>query len=315
MTNSLRLGSNKFHLHNERLAGRHLMILLAVIPVLLFNGLWSFFPILYSLIMSFFEWNPLAVQTKFLGLANYIYAFSQDTLFWLSLRNTLYYMIITVPMGIFLSLLVALLINSLPRLVGFYRTIYFIPVVTSMVAVAIVWRWLYQTQFGLFNQILQMVLNDFLHLNVNTSIQWLTSTSLAMPSVMVLSIWKGLGFTMVLFLAGLTSIPSIYYEAAKVDGAGRWQLFWNITIPLIQPTMIFVTITGVIDALQTFTPMYIMTGGGPVNATKTIVFILFDQAFKVFHFGYASALAFILFFVIMVLTLIQWRFMRVRWEY
>jgi multiple sugar transport system permease protein len=147
MAQNRTLKLSRIHLGSERFAGRRLMILLAVIPVLLFIGLWSFVPIIYSLVMSFFEWNPLAIQTKFLGLANYIYAFTQDPLFWLSLRNTLYYMLITVPLGIFLSLMVALLINSLPKLVGFYRVIYFIPVVTSMVAVAIVWRWLYQTQF------------------------------------------------------------------------------------------------------------------------------------------------------------------------
>ncbi|HJW91877.1 MAG TPA: sugar ABC transporter permease [Anaerolineales bacterium] len=302
-------------LGRERLVGRRLMILLAVVPVLIFYGVWFVIPIFYSLTMSFFDWNPLATQAKFLGLANYVNAFTQDPLFWVSLRNTLYYMLVTVPVGIFISLIVALLINSLPRWVGLYRLIYFIPVVTSMVAVSIVWKALYQTRFGLINQILQLVLVDTLHLHINAFVPWLSNISLAMPSIMIMSIWKNLGFTMVLFLAGLTSIPKVYYDAAMVDGAGRWDLFRHITFPLLQPTMVFVTITGVIGALQEFTPMYVMTSGGPVNATKTIVFALWEQAFKNFRFGYASALAFILFIIIMALTLLQWRMMKIHWEY
>ncbi len=315
MTTKAQIKAFVFRPSGERLKGRRLMIFLAVIPAFVFFGLWFAFPVIYSLVMSFYEWNPLAEQTKFIGFANYLNAFTRDPVFWIALRNTLYYMIVTVPVGIILSLLVALLINSLPRLVGFFRVIYFIPVITSMVAVSIVWKWLYQSRFGLFNELLRMVLIDNLHLPINPSVPWLTSTTLAMPSVMAMSIWKGLGFTMVLFLAGLTSIPTIYYEAAKVDGAGRWQVFRHITLPLLQPTMVFVVLTGVIGALQEFTPMYVMTSGGPVNSTKTIVFQLYDQAFKNFRFGYASALAFILFVIILVLTLLQWRAMRVRWEY
>ncbi|MDW8099794.1 MAG: sugar ABC transporter permease [Anaerolineae bacterium] len=297
------------------LSGRRMMILLATIPTVAFYLLWVGIPMLYSFIMSFHDWNPLATSQPFLGLGNYHEAVSKDFIFWLSLRNTLYYTLITVPVGAVLALFVALLVNSQKRLVGFFRTTYFIPVVTSVVATSIMWRWLYQPRFGLINQLIKLILVDTLGISMNPSIQWLTSTSLAMPSVMAMSIWKGLGFTMVLFLAGLTSIPSVYYEAAKIDGAGRWHLFRHVTLPLLQPTLVFVLVTGVIGGLQVFTPMYIMTQGGPVNSTKTIVYLLYEKAFTVYRFGYASSLAFILFVIILVLTVIQLRVMTVRWEY
>jgi multiple sugar transport system permease protein len=207
------------------------------------------------------------------------------------------------------------MINSLPRFVAFFRVIYFLPVVTSVVAISVMWQWLYQGRFGLINQVLRLVLVDTLGLQVNPSIQWLTSKELAMPSVIAMSIWQGVGFTMVIFLAGLTSIPAVYYEAAKIDGAGNWKRFLHITIPLLRPTMIFVLITGVIGSMQVFTPMYIMTEGGPVNSTKTMVFHLFDKAFSTYRFGYASSLAVILFIIILGFTLVQFRFLRTRWQY
>jgi multiple sugar transport system permease protein len=213
------------------------------------------------------------------------------------------------------ALFVAMLINSQKRLVSFFRTTYFIPVVTSAVATSVMWRWLYQPRFGLINQLINLVFVDTLGLHINPSIQWLTSKSLAMPSIIAMDIWKGLGFTMVLFLAGLTSIPSVYYEAAKIDGAGRWRLFRHITVPLLQPTLVFVLVTGMIGSLQVFTPMYVMTAGGPVNSTKTIVYLLYDKAFTIYRFGYASGLAFMLFAIVLVLTAIQLRLTRMRWEY
>lgn len=297
------------------LSGRRFMILAAVIPTLVFYAIWLVIPMVYSIIGSFYEWNPLAAQAPFVGLQNFVEALTKDPLVGLTLSNTLYYAIVTIPVGAALALFVAVMVNSLPRFVGLYRVIYFIPVVTSVVAVSVIWRWLYQPRFGLFNQVLRLILVDVLGLSVNPTVQWLTSKQLAMPSVMAMVIWQGIGFTMVIFLAGLTSIPREFYEASKIDGAGAWQRFRFITIPLLQPTMIFVLVTGLIGGMQVFTPMYVMTQGGPANVTKTIVFHLYEKAFSTYRFGYASSLAFILFGIILAFTLVQFRFLRTRWQY
>ncbi|GAB4437828.1 MAG: sugar ABC transporter permease [Anaerolineae bacterium] len=297
------------------LVGRRFMILAAVIPPLIFYAVWLVIPMIYSLIGSLYDWNPYAPEATYVGLGNFAEALTQDPLVGKSLVNVVYYVVLTLPLGAALALIVAVMINSLPRLKGLYRVIYFLPVVTSAVAVSVLWRWLYQQRFGLFNQVLNIILVDTLHLDVNPNVQWLTSPQIAMPSVAAMVIWQGLGFTMVLFLAGLSSIPQELYEAAKIDGAGAWQRFRGITIPLLQPTMVFVLVTGLIGGMQVFTPMYVMTQGGPVNATKTIVFHLYQKAFTLFRFGYASSLAFILFAIILTLTLIQIRFLRTRWQY
>jgi multiple sugar transport system permease protein len=298
-----------------RLAGQRTMIAVAIGPLLVFYLLWVGIPMVYTFVMSFYDWNPLAATQKFLGFGNYLEALTRDPLFKRVLINTAYYTLVTVPLGLLLALIVAVMVNSLPKLVGFFRATYFLPVVTSVVATSIMWRWLYQARFGLINQLIGMVLVDTLHLPIDPSIQWLTNRALAMPAVMAMSIWKGLGFTMVLFLAGLTSIPSVYYEAAKIDGAGTWQLFRRITIPLLQPTMIFVLATGVIGGMQVFAPMYVMTQGGPANMTKPFVYHLYEKAFTLYRFGYASSLAFILFVIIMFFVFLQFRVMKTRWEY
>lgn len=315
MLRDIQQGRKRSTGNEVHLAGRRFMILAAVIPLLIFYAVWLFIPMIYSLIGSFYEWNPLSDQTPFVGLDNFINALTKDPMVGITLRNTLYYVAVTIPVGAALALLVAVMITSLPRFVGLYRVIYFLPVVTSAVAVSVLWRWLYQPRFGLFNQLLRVVLVDTLHLSVNPNVQWLTSKELAMPSVMAMVIWQGLGYTMVIFMAGLTSIPHEFHEAAKIDGAGAWQRFRHITIPLLQPTMIFVLVTGLIGGMQVFTPMYVMTQGGPVNTTKTIVYHLYERAFSALRFGYASSLAFILFAIILAATLVQFRFLRTRWRY
>jgi multiple sugar transport system permease protein len=297
------------------LKGRNTLILLAVVPGVMFYLLWVVIPLLYSGYISLFDWAPLRATQPFVGLGNYVEALTKDPLFRKALGNTVFYMVVMVPVNAVVALGVAVLINSLPRFRGLFRVIYFLPVITSTVAVSILWKWLYQGRFGLFNQLLELVLVNWLHLPIDPRVPWLTSPALAMPSVMLMSIWQGMGFTMVIFLAGLSGIPQVFYEAARIDGAGRWQQFRHITVPLLQQTTVFVIITGVIGAMQVFTPMYIMTDGGPVNSTKTYVFHLFDKAFGIYRFGYASAMAFILFAIILVLTLIQLRLTRVKWSY
>jgi multiple sugar transport system permease protein len=234
-------------------------------------------------------------------------------LFWICLKNTAYFTLLNVPTGLIVALVLATLINSLNHLKGFFRSIYYLPVLTSGVAAAIIWKWLYQPRFGLFNTILAMIASE-LGLQI-TMPRYLQSIELAMPSIVAMGIWKGSGYTMVIFLAGLQGIPQSLYEAAKVDGANRLQMFFNVTIPLLRPTIIFVLLTGVIGSFQAFVQMYIMTEGGPINATRTIVYILFDEAFVNSRFGYASAISFILFLIIMALTLIQRRALQTDWSY
>lgn len=307
------------HRHSSRnrirLAGWRWMVAAATVPTISFYLLWVFIPVTYTFVMSFFNWRPQSLHQEFVGLANYVRVFFQDPLSLTTLRNTFYYTLVTIPATTFLSLIVAVMINSLPRGKALFRTLYFLPVVTSIVATSIMWKWLYQDRFGLINQVIKLALVDTLGFKINPFIQWLTSNSLAMPSIMAMSIWQTLGFNMVLFLAGLTSIPQVFYDAAKIDGAGRCQVFRHITIPLLRPTTIFVVATGMINGMQVITPMYVMTQGGPANATKSIVLHLYEKAFFSYLFGYASAIAFVLFVIIFLLTLIQLRIMRTSWEY
>jgi multiple sugar transport system permease protein len=295
--------------------GRSLMIAMAVVPLLIFHAIFLIFPMTYSLVMSFFNWNlaSMVQQREFVGLDNYSTALFEDTLFWVAMGNTIYYALMSIPLGIVVALVLAISINSRTYFRSYFRTAYFLPVLTSMVAAGIIWRWLYQPHFGLFNTILRM-LSDATGVMINEP-RWLLDPNLAMPSIAIMSIWQGVGYTMVIFLAGLQGIPDTYYEAAEVDGANSWQTFRYLTIPLLRPALIFVLITGIIGALQAFTAMYVMTQGGPVNSTRTIVYILYDQAFRMFRFGYASSIAFLLFIVILAFTLFQVRVLKVEWEY
>ncbi|HEY8391584.1 MAG TPA: sugar ABC transporter permease [Capillibacterium sp.] len=267
-------------------------ILPAVVWYLIFAGL----PIFYSLYLSFFRWSFLD-PSQFVGLANYSEILTQDQLFYKALGNTFTFTFSEISVGTVLAFCFALLINRLKRSAPFFRTVFFLPVVSSMTAVAILWRWLFQPKFGLINQLLGLV-------GLGPGM-WLNSPETAMESVVIMSVWKGLGFTIVLFLAGLQGIPDSLYEAAEIDGANRWQKVIRITIPLLRPTFAFILITGLINGLQAFTQMYVLTKGGPVNATLTIVYHLYNRAFEFFNMGSASAMAFILFFMIIFLTIIQ----------
>lgn len=295
--------------------GRSLMILMAVLPLLIYYAIFLIFPMSYSFVMSFFDWNLASMiqSPKFIGFENYSYALFDDPLFKLSLLNTFWYAILSIPMGLVLALMLAVLINNRHHFRAYFRTAYFLPVLTSMVAAGIIWRWLYQPHFGLINTSLRMI-SDATGFIISEP-RWLLDPNLAMPAIAIMSVWKGVGYTMIIFLAGLQGIPDTYYEAAEVDGANGWQAFRYITIPLLRPAMVFVLVTGLIGALQAFTAMYVMTQGGPVNATRTVVYVLYDQAFRMFRFGYASSIAFLLFIVILIFTLIQVRFLKVEWEY
>lgn len=252
-------------------------------------------PILMSLYFSFTNYDVIST-IEFIGFENYINLF-QDEQFIVAIINTLWFTVLTVPAGIILALLLAVLLNRQIRGISFFRTLVFIPVITSMVAVSLVWSMLYEENGGLLNTLLG-------YLNL-PPVAWLTSTEMAMVSIAIMSIWKGLGYNMTIFLAGLQGVPRDLYEAATIDGANSFQKFRKITIPMIGPTTYFVTLMALIGALQVFDQVNIMTGGGPVNATRTIAFHLYQYGFQFYKMGYACAAAYVLFILVFIVSLIQ----------
>ena len=297
---------------NTRKAQQTAMILLVMAPMVAVFALFWIYPMLGGIWGSLTRWRAFNPDQPFIGLRQYV-MLSEDPIFIRSLRNTFYYALLYLPTSIVVSLASALAIEATGALRSFFRMIYFLPVVTSTIATALIWKWLYQPSFGLFNQILELS-----HLPTQP---FLRSTSQALPSVVLYALWKNMGFTMVLFMAGLTAIDRSYYDAAKVDGANRWQAFWRITLPLLQPTMVFVVVTGIIGALQVFGPIYVMTSGGaslpggPANATMVVSLYQWLVAFRELELGYGSAMGVVLFVIILLLTLAQVRFLRTRWEY
>jgi len=288
------------------LSSKNGIVWVAIIPAVIFFIVFRYGVMAYAFYLSLHKWNMgnlLAV-----GLGNYVRVLTEDPLFYKSLGNTFYYAMVVIPLGTLLALLIAIAVNQLDTIGKVFRAIYFIPVVVSMVAVAVVWKWLYQPTFGLINFIIQAL--------GGPRIMWLQSPYAAMPAVMIASIWRGLGYTLIIFLAGLQGIPRVFYEAAIIDGANRWQLFVRITLPLLKPTVTFVLVIGVIGSLQVFAPMYVLAqGSGPLNSTRTIVVHLYERAFTYFEMGYGSAAAFVLFIIILILTMVQLYLLRMKWEY
>lgn len=275
-------------------------------PALLFFAVFIIWPLIRALQYSLYDW-PLGAPTKtFIGFANYQRLIFNDPIFHQSIWNTLRFTVGTIIPTQIIALLVALLLNQ-ARLYGrgFFRTVYFIPVVSSLVAVGFVWRWLLEPSFGLVNFLLRSV--------GLPGPGWLANPTWALPGVMLMTIWRDIGFYMVIFLAGLQTIPRMYYEAAEIDGANRWESFWNVTLPLLNSTIVLSTVIGVINGLQVFTSIYVMTGsgsvlpGGPLNSTRTMVLHIIEAAFRSSMMGYASAAAFILFLMILIFAYIQIR--------
>lgn len=274
-------------------------------------------PLTASLVLSFCQWDVIG-PARWSGLANFRVLWRQDELVPLSLRNTVYYTVFSVPLGIAVSLAVALLLNAGVRGMRTFRTIYYLPAVTSAVAASVLWKWIFNADYGLLNFAL-----DRLHLmpilsalgltNPDTGqMMWLVDAPLAKPALIVMSLW-GAGGGMIIYLAGLQGIPRSLYEAADIDGAGPWRRFLNVTLPMLTPTIFFSLIVGVIGSFQVFTQALVMTDGGPYNATLFYVLHLYRAAFQMLEMGYASALAWVMFFIILAVTLVQFRFSR--WVY
>ncbi|NLG98560.1 MAG: sugar ABC transporter permease [Chloroflexi bacterium] len=267
-------------------------------PMLLGVLIFFYLPLGASLLIGFTKWDVLTAP-EWVGLNNYINLF-REPLFYKTVWNTTRYALMVVPAGLVVSLTMALALNKHIRFRSVYRLIYFLPVLTIPVAIALVWQWIYNPQYGLFAQMFGI------------KVQWLTDMKMAMPALAIMAIWMGSGYGMVIFLAGLQNIPQMYYEAAKVDGANAWQQFIHITLPLLTPTIFFNLLTSLISAFQTFDIVYIMTQGGPLNTTRTMVYTIWEDAFHYFRMGSATAQAWILFAIILVISLLQFRSQK-RW--
>jgi multiple sugar transport system permease protein len=271
----------------------YIFLLPAGVIILVFH----IFPTFYSWYMSLFNWDIILNVKKFIGLKNYFYLFS-DAEFWKSLFNTFYFAIGTIPTSIVISLIIAICLNSKIRGLSFYRTIYFLPVITSMNAVAMVWLYIYHPDVGILNYLLSIF-------NISPQ-KWLLDPVWAMPAVILMSIWKNLGYNIIIFLVGLQSIPKEYYEAAEIDGASGIKIFRYITLPLIMPVVFFIALVSLINSFHTFTQVYMLTkDGGPLKSTSVIVYYLYENAFVFQKMGYACAISVVVFIIIFSLTLIQ----------
>jgi multiple sugar transport system permease protein len=263
-------------------------------------------PILQAVQMSFFDWKIMAgAVSRFLGLANYVRAF-QDAHFWLSLANSGIYMLFTVPPQIILGLFIAILLKRKSPSQPVFRVLFYLPVVTSWVVVSLLFKYLF-ADGGLVN----FTLHDFLHL-MSSDVSWLSGRWTALVAICALGVWKGIGWSMMIFLAALQGVPQSLEEAATMDGAGRWQRFRVVTVPAIWPSLLFVTVMLVIGGFNVFTSVLVMTGGGPGGQTDVVLTYMYQQAFTFLDFGYGSALAVILAVIVFVLAVIQLRVFRDR---
>jgi len=275
-------------------------------PFVILFGIFLAFPILASFVLSFtsFGLKDLAnpVGTTVVGLKNYIDLFS-DSKFWTALFNTFYFVIVGVPLTLVFGLLIATALNrGVSRFRTVFRVGYYLPVITSIVAIAVVWRFLLDPDVGLINMLLG-------GLGINGP-AWLADPVLAMPSIIAMAVWRNLGFAMIVFLAGLQAIPSTLYEAAAIDGAGRAQGFRYVTLPMLRPTILFMTVITTIGYLQLFEEPFVMTGGGPLDKTLSITMYMYQQGFTFFHQGFASAIAYVLFVIVAIVAFLQFKFLR-----
>ncbi len=275
-----------------------------LLPNLIGFLVFMLFPILFAFYIMLTDWS-LAKPPEFIGLKNFD-TMVNDRLFWKSLVNSFYYTFVAVPTGIFIAFWLALALNRKMRGIIFFRTVYFLPQITLTVAAATIWRWIYQPEIGMINHILDWFGID--------GPKWIHDTKWAMPSVIIMSNWQGIGFAMLILLAGLQGIPEEYYEAASIDGASGWQRMRYVTLPMLSPAIFFVVVTSLIGAFQAFDQFFVLTQGGPADATTPLTLYIFNNAFKFFKMGYGAALAAVLFVIILIITIIQWQLAQ-RWVF
>jgi multiple sugar transport system permease protein len=273
-------------------------------PALLVLGVFFLLPVLAGLLLSLTDYDIYALadlhNLRFVGLHNY-WELLQRPLFWAALGHTLYFVIVGVPLSIVISLGAALLLNSpLAKARAFFRTALFAPVVTTVVAVAVIWRYLFNPKYGVVNFVLA-------HLGVQP-IDWLGDPDWAMPMIILFAVWKNFGYNMIILLAGLQAIPAELYEAARIDGAGAWRQFRHITLPSLTPILLMVGILTVAGYFQLFAEPYVITEGGPLQSTVSVLYLMYDEGFKYWNMGTASAVAFLLFLIMFGVTASMWRF-------
>jgi len=274
---------------------------LFVLPAVIGFSIFTFGSILYSLYFSLTDYNLLE-KPKYVGIKNYFYAFTKDENFYKYFGNTFYFVIALVPIVLVASLFLAILINrQTGKLTKVYRVALFLPSITSTVAVSMVWLWMFNPDMGLLNNMLKLI-------GISNPPTWLASTTWSKPALVIMRVWQMSGYYMLLFLAGLQTIPESLYEAANVDGATKPQQFFHITVPMLSNTTFVVMILLIIEAFNMFESIFIMTSGGPLGSTNTIMYYIYEKGFNSYEMGYASALAWIFFALIMILTLIQYRF-------
>ena len=263
--------------------------------LVLYMGLFLIVPVIIVAVGSLHQWNPLNETWKWIGLENYVRMFSYPT-FWQAMINTVIFCLVVVFFRVLLGLSVTNALNSkMTRFKTFFRTVFYMPTVTPLVAVAYVWMIMYNPQFGLIDKIFGLDIN------------WLFDSRFALPAIMAMTIWKDFGYAVILFLSGLMSLPSDCYESSQIDGATAWQTFRYITLPLLRPTMLFVVVTSIISYLQAYVPVLVMTKGGPGTSTYLSSYLVYDQAFKQYNFGYASAISLFILLLTAVFTLISLR--------
>jgi multiple sugar transport system permease protein len=277
---------------------------LFILPSFALVFIFVLYPVISGFYYSLTDWNMIS-EPSYVGIDNYTKILNDDLAI-TTIKNTIIYSGIGVPLGIIISLLLAMALNQKVRGITFYRSAYYLPVITSTVAISIVFRWIFNSDHGLLNQLLVQIGID--------PVRWLLDPDIALYSLVGVTVWRGLGLNMIIYLAALQDVPKELYEAASLDGAGAIQKFLKITVPLITPALFFTSITGVIGSLQSFDLVYNMTEGGPGTSTYLVGYYIWQQAFSYLRMGYGAALAFVLFFVIFILTVIQWR-ARKAWVY
>lgn len=265
-----------------------------IAPAILGTFIFILIPVICSFGLSFTSWDMLN-PINFVGFENYKLLL-KDGLFYKILLNTIVFALSTSVLGVIIPLILAAILNSKIRGSEFYKTAYFLPFITPMIVVGIVWAWIFDPNIGFLNQVL------------NIHINWLYDSKFAMPALIIVSVWKLIGYNMIIFLSAFSSVSQSLFEAAKIDGANAYQTFKNVTIPLLSPTIFFVVIITAISSFQVFDLIYLMTQGGPFDSTNVLVYSIYKNAFEYFNIGKASAIAYVLFVIILVLTLIQWHF-------
>lgn len=285
---------------------RYLLALLFVLPALINFAIFRYTPILLALYYSLHEYSLLSGLGSFLGLQHYARALSDD-LFWQSVKVSLTFALIKVPLQVFFSILMALFLAREARGMGIIRVILFIPFVTSIVVVSMLWSMMLNRDLGLLQSFFQMA--------GLPRIGILSSETLALPALAIMMVWKEIGFSTIIFVAGLKGIPTMFYDAASIDGANWFRRLWNITLPLLRPVTLFVVVTQTLSALQIFVPVFVMTDGGPSFSTNAIVFFIYQNGFRYSDMGYASAMSFIVLVLLVAVSVIQFRLLRTDAEY